>query len=112
MSSATSSSHFWYRGGRSAIFGGAAWAAARIGAKTRKKTRSGSDRRNIGSDPTLSITGVCRLRVGAGLDGGVGARPALSGAAADSQGGSSPRPAAQTRPYTKHLPLLPAHGGA
>src|SRR5436305_3136802 len=102
MSSATSSSHFWYRGGRSAIFGGAAGAAARIGAKTRKKRRSGRDRRyDIGGDPTLSKSEVRRLRVGAGLDGGVGARPALGVFGRCRQGGSSPRPAVQTRPYPK-----------
>jgi GH43 family beta-xylosidase len=48
------------------------------------------------------------FRVGAGLDGGVVARPALPGAASTSQGGSSPRPFVQTRPYPKqdfHLRL-------
>jgi len=52
-----------------------------------------------------------QLRVGAGLAGGVGARPALSlfltapacqgGPAPSPQGGSSPLPTGQTRPYPK-----------
>ena len=40
------------------------------------------------------------FRVGAGLDGRLGARPALRGRL--HQGGSSPQPALQTRPYPKH----------
>ena len=39
-----------------------------------------------------------QLRVGAGLDGRAGARPALRRRNRSPQGGSSPQPAIQTRP--------------
>src|SRR5436309_8008362 len=41
------------------------------------------------------------LRVGAGLDGWEGARPALQRRDRLPQGGSSPQPAVQTRPYPR-----------
>jgi Ca-activated chloride channel homolog len=49
----------------------------------------------------LSGWGGSLLRVGAGLDGREGARPALRGRNRHQQGGSSPQPTVQTRPYPK-----------
>jgi len=52
------------------------------------------------------VNSFLSFRVGAGLDGRFGARPAL-GAVPASQGGSRPLPSVQTRPYPKQENLHP-----
>jgi len=54
-----------------------------------------------------SLQSLSKLSVGAGLDGRVGARPALPGEASNLQGGSSPRPPSRPAPtLSNSLPFL------